>query len=100
MLFYASYKIAREAISKLLGERPEPDLIDKIRKIAADISDTQMYLHNFRYHDYITCQEMTFHIMLKKDLSIETGHEIATNLEKKIFQELGIEATIHVEPLN
>ena len=42
---------------------------------------------------------MTFHIMLPKGTTLEMAHDIATRLENAIREGMGIEATIHMEPL-
>ena len=33
-------------------------------------------------------------------MSIESGHKIATQIENRINEQFGIEATVHVEPLD
>jgi len=37
---------------------------------------------------------------LDKNLSIEKGHKIATDVETMIFKQFGITATAHIEPLD
>ena len=100
MLFYATYQIAREAINKLLGENPSPELIDKIKKSVDAYRSEDIDMHHFHIHNYISHQELTFHIKLENDLSIEEGHKIATDIENIIHKKFGIISTIHVEPLN
>jgi len=100
MLFYATWEIAKEAIAKLLGEKPSPELVDKIEQAVQHVHPEHMQLHHFHIHNYVNQQELTFHIRLDKNLSIERGHSIATEIEKIIKKEFGITATIHVEPLD
>ncbi|NMB36853.1 MAG: cation transporter, partial [Bacteroidales bacterium] len=45
-------------------------------------------------------QEMTFHIRLPGELSLEEGHSVATAIEKMIEERFNITSTIHVEPLD
>ncbi|MDR0558770.1 MAG: cation diffusion facilitator family transporter, partial [Prevotellaceae bacterium] len=70
MLFYAAYKIVKEAIAKLLGEKPDPKLISRILTKARDIYPDDLQLHHFHIHNYVTHQELTLHIRLDKNLSI------------------------------
>ncbi|MDD4209176.1 MAG: cation diffusion facilitator family transporter [Bacteroidales bacterium] len=98
MLFYATYKIAKEAITKLLGEKPSQELINKITTAVNKLGFNNLQLHHFHIHNYVSRQELTFHIKLDKDLSIETGHKIATDIESLIEEQFGIIATIHIEP--
>jgi cation diffusion facilitator family transporter len=100
MLFYATFQIAKEAINKLLGEKPSSELVENIKSSIADYYGVDLHLHHFHIHNYVGHQELTFHIKLKNDLSIEEGHKIATDIENIVFQQLGIIATVHVEPFN
>lgn len=100
MLFYATYQIAKEAINKLLGEKPSEDLIEKIRKSLQQYEVDELQMHHFHIHNYVGHQELTFHIRLKNDMTIEAGHQIATNIENIILKEFGIHSTVHVEPFD
>jgi cation diffusion facilitator family transporter len=100
MLFYATYKIVKESITKILGEQPSPELICGITAIAQTIYHEDLQLHHFHIHNYVFHKELTFHIKLNKNISIEAGHLIATELEDKIKEQYGIIATIHIEPLD
>jgi cation diffusion facilitator family transporter len=100
MLFYAALMIVHEAITKLLGEDPSVDLVEKITNEAKAVYDSDMYLHHFHIHNYIHHHELTFHIRLDPKMSIKEGHKIASEIEKRIFNQYGIMATIHVEPLD
>ena len=99
MLFFATYKILREAITKLLGEEPSKDLVEKIKGEIIKIYDNDLRIHHFHIHDYIVHKELTLHIRLNKDLTIEHGHKIASDIEKIIIEKFKIIATVHVEPL-
>jgi cation diffusion facilitator family transporter len=100
MLFYATYKIAKEAINKLLGEKPSPELINKIKLLIENKYSGNVYPHHFHIHNYINHQELTFHIKLNNQMTLESGHHIATDIEQEISEKLGIIATIHIEPIN
>ncbi|MCK9438091.1 cation diffusion facilitator family transporter [Proteiniphilum saccharofermentans] len=99
MLFYATYQIAKEAINKLLGEKPSSELIEKIKNSIKQYDLENIQLHHFHIHNYVGHQELTFHIKLRNDLSIEEGHRIATEIENTIEEKFGIVSTIHVEPM-
>jgi cation diffusion facilitator family transporter len=98
MLFYATYRIAKEAIDKLLGEKPSPDLIEKITALIGEEYGGTIQPHHFHIHNYISHQELTFHIKLENSLSIMSGHKIATDIENKISGLFGIDTTVHIEP--
>jgi len=100
MLFYATFQIAKEAVNKLLGEKPSSELIDKIKKSVEQYYLEDIQLHHFHIHNYVGHKELTFHVKLRDDLSIEEGHKIATDIENIVHKEFGIISTVHVEPLN
>jgi cation diffusion facilitator family transporter len=99
MLFYAAYKIARETVDKLLGEPPSEELVEKISCAVYDLNLGDLRLHHFHIHNYGTHQELTMHIRLDGQMSIEEGHLIATIIEKRIEADFGIETTVHLEPI-
>jgi len=100
MLFYATYKIAREAIDKLLGEKPSQELVKNITDLIESDYGNNIQPHHFHIHNYVAHQELTFHIKLDKHLNIKSGHDIATDIETKILDKMGIIATVHVEPID
>jgi len=98
MLFYAAYKIASETVDSLLGKPPSKELKEKINSAVQSLNLGDLNLHHLHIHNYVAHQELTMHIRLDGQMSIEEGHRIATAIEKKIENDFGMEATIHVEP--
>jgi cation diffusion facilitator family transporter len=98
MLFYAAYEIIKGAISKILGEKPSDELVTKIKKLIEDQHQENVNPHHFHIHNYVRSQELTFHIRLDGTMDVTSAHNIATSIEKRIKDELNINATIHVEP--
>ena len=99
-IFYAAYQIMRKAITKVLGEEPKQEFIDELSVEIKKIYAIDLMLHHFHLHNYISHQELTFHLKLDKDTTVEKGHDTANAIEKMIREKYGIEATIHIEPLN
>jgi len=99
MLFYAVFIILKEAITKILGEEPDRELIGKITDEVKNIYNDDLNIHHFHLHNYITHKELTFHIRLKENLSIGEAHKIASEIEESILEKFDMSATIHVEPL-
>ena len=98
MLFYAAFEIVKGAIEKLLGEKPSDEIIEKVEQIIGEVSTVDIEPHHYHIHNYITNQELTFHIKVENKMDIETVHRIATSIENKIKEKLNIIATIHIEP--
>ena len=98
MILYSGYEIMQEAISSLLGEKADPDLMEKIKKIADSVTEMDIQVHHMHLHDYVNHKELTCHIMLPKDMSLEDAHEISTRIEDRIYKETLIETTVHCDP--
>jgi len=98
-IFYAAFQVMKEAITKLLGEEPSQEFIEELTNIIKIIYKDDLDIHHIHLHNYVSQKEVTLHIRLKKDLTIEEGHRVTMIIEKMIFEELNIIATIHVEPL-
>jgi len=100
MLMYAAHGILTESVHKILGEVPGEELIEEIRELISSLYDYDIYPHHFHLHDYISSKELTFHIKIRNDLSVEEGHAIATAIEELIDEKLSIKSTIHLEPID
>lgn len=100
MLFYAAYEIIKDAINKLLGEKPSQELIEKIEQIIHSLYQKNVYPHHYHIHNYVSSQELTFHIKVENNMNISAAHKIATDIENKINNELNIIATVHIEPMD
>ena len=98
-IFYTAFKIMKGSITKILGEEPEQELIDKLNIEIKKIYDDNLKIHHLHLHNYISQKELTLHIRLDKNMTIEESHKIATVIEGLIREKFGMAATIHVEPI-
>jgi len=100
MLMYAAYGILKESVSKILGEEPGEELIEEIKMLISSLYDYDISPHHFHIHNYISSKELTFHIKIRNDLTVEEGHDIATAIEDLIDEKFSIKSTIHLEPID
>ena len=98
LLFYTSYEILKESISPLIGEDSDEELVNNIKSFASECYDKEMNIHHVHTHVYGDHIEVTFHMVFPKDITLQDAHDDATMLEHRIFNDLGIHATIHMEP--
>lgn len=99
LLFHAAYDIIKEGTNPLLGEKPEKDLLNNLKTIANESSGIDTHLHHVHVHRYGDHVELTMHIRLPKEKTLQEAHAIADKIEADILRKLHIEATIHMEPL-
>ncbi len=98
LIGYTAFEIIRDAMDPLLGEAPDKKIIKKVEEFSNMYEDIgNLHAHHFHIHNYGTHKELTFHLVFPQDMPIKKCHEIATDIEKKIEKELGIDATIHLE---
>lgn len=98
MILYSAYEIIRDASSRLMGNAPSPNTVEKIRQIGHRICSEDLNIHHIHVHEYGSHREMTLHIELPADWTLKRVHNVANNLESHIRQELDIEATVHIDP--
>jgi cation diffusion facilitator family transporter len=98
LILYAAFDILKEGISPLLGERPDEELVSRIKEIAERAAPNAIHVHHIHVHQYGRHRELTFHIYLDGTMSLNDSHAIADTIETAIREELDMEATIHVDP--
>ncbi|MCL2767095.1 MAG: cation diffusion facilitator family transporter [Peptococcaceae bacterium] len=98
-IFYAAYCIMKESVTKILGEEPEAELVERIKNEVSKTYHKDLVIHHFHLHNYISQKELTMHIMLDKNMTIEEGHKVAIVIEDMIKEQFDMIATIHIDPL-
>ncbi len=98
LILYATYSIMRSAISYLLGESPGKALEIKIHETIRGSDNRLDSVHHVHVHDYGEHREVTAHIKLPGEMSLDDAHAIASKVEKTLKAQLNLETTIHVEP--
>jgi len=99
MIGYASYEILSSEIKSLLGESPSNKLLLSIRETAQQVCDQPLHLHHIHLHSYGNHTEMSCHIKLPPQTSLEEAHDICTRIEAVIKEKFGYISTIHPEPI-
>lgn len=98
LIGFTALNLTLKTISRIMGEIPDKELIDKIIKISDSVCGPGLMPHHFHLHDYVTHKELTFHLKFDPAMNIDEAHTLVTEIEKRIMEELDIEATIHIEP--
>jgi len=99
LIIYAAFDILKDSVSPILGKEPDEALIKQIRKLCWQSAGEEVHAHHFHMHDYGGHTELTFHIRLAQEMTLEEAHDIATGIENTIKDDLNIDATIHVDPV-
>lgn len=99
MILVAGGKILLETKDALLGEGPVDELVESIEKIVSEYSDVEgihdLMLHNYGPAHFIA----SFHAEVDGKKDIYLLHDMIDNLERDIKNRLGINCTIHMDPI-
>ena len=98
IILHAALDIIKQATDQLLGQPPKKELEQQINKICNQCCGMNIETHHLHIHSYGAHSELTFHIRLNGDLPLKITHNYTKKIEAAIRRELGINATIHVEP--
>ena len=96
-IIYIAFDIIRKAINPLMGRNVSKEEKRRIHKIAYKLYPEELFLHHFHKHQYGDHTEMTFHIILPEKMTLKEASTLTRKLFKKIKEETGIVATIHID---
>jgi cation diffusion facilitator family transporter len=99
MIGWASFGILSGEIRSLLGESPSDEIVRAIREELQNKCSQPLHLHQIQMHHYGRHVEMTCHIKLPADMTLEEAHKICSRVEKIIQEKFGIISTVHPEPI-
>ena len=98
-ILFAGVSVARDTLSPLLGQAPDPELVRKIEDIVM-ARDEIIGMHDLVVHDYGPGRLMiSLHAEVDGRGDIFELHDAVDVVERTLAQELGCEATIHMDPV-
>lgn len=99
-IFLAGWESAKETVSPLLGQPPEKELVDNIKKIVLS-HEPIMDIHDLVVHDYGPGRLMiSVHAEVPGDRNVFDLHEVMDNAEVDLKKKLNCHATIHMDPID
>lgn len=99
LIFYTAYEVVKADVSSLLGEKPNPEMIERVKQMANQRVGRDVNLHHFHLHRYGHHSELSFHIKLPGYWSLEEAHQVCTEIELEVKEQMEIITTIHAEPM-
>lgn len=100
LIIYAAYGILKDSTGALLGERADAETVELIKRLAEKSCDSAGDVHDLKMHCYGAHKEVTFHVRFPAEMSVEKAHDLASKIEKNIFDKMNLQATVHIEPKN
>ena len=93
------FQSLKEILNPLLGDRPNQELLDGIKKIVTDAPEV-LGVHDLIIHSYGARRIfVSMHVEMPATLKLLEAHEIIDRLERKLQSTFQISATLHVDPV-
>lgn len=90
---------AQDTISPLLGQPPDPALVEGIRETVLAHPEVSG-LHDLIVHDYGPGHTMaSLHAEVSVDADMAATHDVIDNIERELGEKYRIIATIHMDPI-
>ena len=98
-IFIAGIKVLNETKNSILGSAPEPEVVESIVKMALEYEDI-LGVHDMVVHNYGPGNTIcSFHAEVDGKVDVFKTHDCIDNIERRLYNELGIRATIHMDPI-
>lgn len=98
-IVYSGFNLVKDTINPLLGEAPDPELVESIKRMVASY-DNIHGTHDLIIHNYGPGKCMaSIHAEIPSDVNIITIHEIIDKAEREISEALKIYLVIHIDPI-
>jgi len=100
LIIKAGISAVMETSSPLLGGAPDPEFVKKVEEIVRENPET-VGIHDLVVHDYGPSKVfVSLHMEVDGSKEIFILHDAADLVEKRISEELGCEAVIHMDPID
>lgn len=99
-ILLAGYGAAKDTISPLLGQAPDPEYIQSIQKIVLS-HEMVCGIHDVIVHDYGPGRRIiSLHAEVPADENIMKAHDEIDNIENELKSKLQCDASIHLDPID
>ena len=98
-IVYSGFTLIRDTISPLLGEAPDPELVNSISEMVLSY-DNILGTHDLIIHNYGPGKCMaSIHAEIPSDISVVVIHEVIDKAEREISSALNIYLVMHIDPI-
>lgn len=98
-IFIAGIRVLNETKNSILGTPPDEETVEAIKSIIKEYPEAEgihdMVIHNYGPSNTIA----SLHVEVDGHRNIFDIHDVIDNIEKRIFDECGVRATIHMDPI-
>ncbi len=98
VIIYSAFEIVLSSSKMILGENLSDEESQKIISLVKTLSNDIEEIHHLHCHQYGDHKELTLHIRLPNNMSVQDSHSLTQKIENLLFKEFSINVTVHVEP--
>ncbi|HHT92798.1 MAG TPA: cation transporter [Clostridiaceae bacterium] len=100
IIIKSGFDTAKEVIDILIGTPPSPELVTKINEILSNVDGIYGF-HDLLVHEYGPGNFIaSVHVEVPDHVSVVKIHETIDLTEIKIYEELGVDIVIHMDPIS
>ncbi|MEI8198475.1 MAG: cation diffusion facilitator family transporter [Eubacteriales bacterium] len=99
-VLYAGYTVAKDALSPLLGNEPDPTIVESLKELLTTDKNV-LGVHDVIVHDYGPGRMIaSAHVEVSSTSNFMEIHDEVDLLEKSIGEKMHIPITIHMDPID
>lgn len=99
-IFISGFGIIQDTVSGLIGKPPEKEKVEYIKQKLLSYENV-LGVHDLIVHDYgVGRQFASVHLEMPAEYDVLLSHEQIDAIEKKFYEEDGIEIVIHFDPVS
>ena len=99
LILVAGIKILNETKNSILGSAPDPEVVRGIIALAGEHPEI-LRIHDMVVHNYGPGNTIaSFHAEVDGSANVFATHDVIDTVERRLWQEMGIRATVHMDPI-
>jgi len=99
-VLYAGYNVAKDALSPLLGNEPDPTVVENLKELLT-ADHNVLGVHDVIVHDYGPGRMIaSAHVEVSSSSNFMEIHDVVDLIEKRISDQMHIPITIHMDPID
>ena len=98
-IIWSGFGIAKTAVDDLIGRPPTIEEINDIRQLSQNVEGV-IGVHDIAVHSYGKDKFASIHVEIDADENQMEAHDISANVEKILYNKLGVAPTAHVDPVS
>ncbi len=98
-IMYSGVMLMKETIQPLLGEGADEELATRVKEEVLGYSDV-LGVHDLIVHNYGPGRTFaSVHVEVDADQDLLESHDLIDNIERELQRKLGLQLTIHMDPI-